>query len=406
MALDLNCEWMSLKLSTPLIVASLTPISNARIKEHIQFFEYAVDQGAGAIILPSINPARHGTTEKNDELVEVQIIDAGLFPNDHMAFSVLGPTIPNIVSIEYGLSLASAVKKKLKNTPVIASVVNLGTSDQILDVIKQLADIGIDGFEMNFSCPNVYTSNGDPIDSITSLITCIRTVTNKPISLKLTPYQDYSFVLKNLNGFIDGLTLSNAYIGLIPPGIDNGCSSPFDRTDYWAPGGVYGPFEKPLTFYKLFQMNKVACDLNIDIACVGGIVSGTDAIQAILLGASVVEISSGIQWKSNNVFKAINDSIKDYLAANEYKNIEDIKGIALAKIKDSADDVLSEIRKRKFKVNMEKCMSCKECTCINRLCFAIYKGDDGKAVIDSELCSGCGWCTKVCRFGAICSDDI
>ena len=135
MGVDLSCEWMSLKIKSPLVVASLTPLSNARIKEHIAFFETAVSHGAGAVILPSINPERHGAPEINEERVEAYVIDAGLSNNDHMAFSVLGPTVPNIVSVEYGLSLAGAAKRKFPDIPVIASVVNLGSAEQIQDDI-------------------------------------------------------------------------------------------------------------------------------------------------------------------------------------------------------------------------------------------------------------------------------
>ena len=398
---DLSCEWMKLKLRSPLVVASLTPMSNARIKEHVEFFESTISQGAGAVILPSINSERHGSPDKNEEKVEAYIIDAGLSKNDHMAFSVLGPTVPNIVSVEYGLCLASAVIMKSRNTPVIASVSNLGSSEQILAVIQQLDGLGVDGIELNFSCPNVDTREGDVRDSIPDLIARIRAVTKRPLSLKLTPYQDYSAILNNINGNIDGLTLSNAYLGLTPPRIENGRFSPYDTADFWAPGGIYGPFERPLTYYKLFQMQKVAYEMGVDIACAGGIVSGNDAIQAILLGAAAVEISSGIQWHSTAIFRSMNDRIQKYLEANGHERISEIRGSALTRIRGSADEVLPMMRRRKSLVNAEKCLGCKDCACTDRLCFAISKGDDNKVVIDSELCSGCGWCVKVCRFGAI-----
>ena len=194
---ELRCEWMSISLRSPLIVAALTPMSNARIEEHIRFFKRAVEHGAGAVILPSINPDQHGSSHTNTEKVEATIINAGLSKNDHMAFSVLGPTVPNIVSVEYGLSLANRAIKEL-HVPVIASVSNIGSFEQILRVIQTLDSLGIDGFELNFSCPNAITRHGDEKDSIPILIERIRIMTQKPLSLKLTPYQDYSEVLAQL----------------------------------------------------------------------------------------------------------------------------------------------------------------------------------------------------------------
>ena len=49
-------------------------------------------------------------------------------------------------------------------------------------------------------------------------------------------------------------------------------------------------------------------------------------------------------------------------------------------------------------VSSDKCKSCKMCMKIG--CPAISMAD-GKAVIDSTLCTGCGVCTQLCKFGAM-----
>ena len=49
-------------------------------------------------------------------------------------------------------------------------------------------------------------------------------------------------------------------------------------------------------------------------------------------------------------------------------------------------------------VDAEKCRSCKKCMKLG--CPAISM-KDGKAVIDNTLCTGCGVCTQLCKFGAL-----
>ena len=49
-------------------------------------------------------------------------------------------------------------------------------------------------------------------------------------------------------------------------------------------------------------------------------------------------------------------------------------------------------------VNADKCRSCKACMKVG--CPAISM-KDGKAVIDNTLCTGCGVCTQLCKFGAL-----
>jgi len=49
-------------------------------------------------------------------------------------------------------------------------------------------------------------------------------------------------------------------------------------------------------------------------------------------------------------------------------------------------------------VDKDKCKSCKMCMKIG--CPAISM-QDGKAVIDNTLCTGCGVCEQLCKFGAL-----
>ena len=53
-------------------------------------------------------------------------------------------------------------------------------------------------------------------------------------------------------------------------------------------------------------------------------------------------------------------------------------------------------------VDPEKCKKCG--MCFKMGCPAIKKGADGKPVIDTTLCTGCGLCTKACKFDALKED--
>jgi len=53
-------------------------------------------------------------------------------------------------------------------------------------------------------------------------------------------------------------------------------------------------------------------------------------------------------------------------------------------------------------VDADKCRGCKSCMRIG--CPAISVRD-GKARIDETLCVGCGVCTQLCAFGALCKED-
>ena len=90
-----------------------------------------------------------------------------------------------------------------------------------------------------------------------------------------------------------------------------------------------------------------------------------------------------------NEIKELEAAIKDSLTKEEVSVIITRRPCVLLK---------SVKKDRFFTVNSDKCRSCKAGMKIG--CPAIsFK--DGKAVIDTTLCTGCDLCTKMCAFGAI-----
>jgi len=88
--------------------------------------------------------------------------------------------------------------------------------------------------------------------------------------------------------------------------------------------------------------------------------------------------------------KQTEDAILEELAAQEPSVIISRRPCALLKYVRHNPPV---------KVDVDKCRSCKLCMKIG--CPAISM-KDGKATIDNTLCTGCGVCTQLCHFGAMC----
>ena len=400
MSRKIKCRWMSLELNSPYVIASLTMVSNVSLSKHVDYYQKVCDMGAGAIILPSINPGVRGNSEKNETIADCLTFDTGLNSRHRMGFTVLGPSVPNIVSLDYGINLACNVKKRCRSIPVLGSVANTGTDKDIINAVCRLCETGIDGVELNFSCPNVVVKETIPSRLSIKLLQEIRRVCNLPISLKITPYQDYSKIMASLNDEVDGITLSNAYIGLIPPDIDCDDYCPFDRRMRWAPSGVYGPFERMLTFKNLIDYQKIAEEKKLSIACVGGIVSADEGIQALMLGADVVQLSSAVLWDGISVFRKFNNRLCEYMEEKQLYGVEQLKKAALPYI-DDCTDVLPKPKSKTMRVNSEKCHECPTCFCCNRLCIAISQKADRTVHIDEELCSGCQMCRQLCPYLAI-----
>ena len=90
-----------------------------------------------------------------------------------------------------------------------------------------------------------------------------------------------------------------------------------------------------------------------------------------------------------NDTKAMEEGIKNSLSRQEPSAIISRRPCVL----------LKEVKKDKyFVIDSDKCRSCKACMQIG--CPAISMVD-GKAKIDTTLCTGCGLCQNMCKFGCI-----
>jgi indolepyruvate ferredoxin oxidoreductase alpha subunit len=82
-------------------------------------------------------------------------------------------------------------------------------------------------------------------------------------------------------------------------------------------------------------------------------------------------------------------AIKEELAAPEPSVIISRRPCALLKYVKHAGPI---------SVSADKCRGCKACMKIGCPAISIR---EGKAVIDNTLCTGCGVCTQLCKFGAL-----
>ena len=398
--------WMGLQLSSPYVLASLTLFSHTNLSAHIRYYTQCAQQGAGAIVLPSLNPARDtGPNTENRVKVRAKAIESGL--QGMMGFTVLGPTDPNIISVPYAVALAQAVTNTKLGIPVIGSISNLGSLEQFDAALIRLVQAGVDGIELNFSCPNALTEHGAaPDDSNLVRIQHARSICGKlPISLKLSPMLDYRKLLSSISDEIQSLTLSNAYIGLCPPELELSHQSPFDECPNWAPSGMYGPQERMFTYYSLYKMSTLAASNNWDIACVGGMVSFDHTVQALLLGATCVQLSSTIAWYGMGMFHTFKASLSQYMNKKGISSVQNLQGQALPFIHESADHAMEGIWVFRTMKVTDRCLKCSSCACTQKLCIAITQAPGQAPVIDSTLCSGCGWCQVICINHAIAIDE-
>src|SRR5450432_314700 len=164
------------------------------------------------------------------------------------------------------------------------------TFDEYVDCGARLDKLdGVDGLEMNVSCPNIKAGGiefGTDPRVLGDLVRACRVVVKKPLWVKLTPNNSDIVALAKAcadNG-ADALSIINTISGMA---IDVRTRRPKIATIF---GGLSGPAIKPIALRMVYQVRRAGVPL--PISGIGGIQNAVDAIEFFLAGASTVQIGT------------------------------------------------------------------------------------------------------------------
>ncbi len=243
---------------------------------------------------------------------------------------IIGNPTPRIVETSCGMinsiglqniGAKAFVEEKLhqlkdKNTAIIVNVFGYSLKEYI-KVVEYLEQFeGIDGFEVNISCPNVKKGGiqfGTNPKMTASLVKELRKRTEKHLMVKLSPnVTDITEFAKvcELEG-ADSISLINTLLGMA---VD------IEKRDFLIKrkmGGFSGPAIKPVALRMVYQAVK---SVKIPVIGIGGISNFKDALEFLLIGAKAIQIGTA-NFFNPKAGKEIVEGIKSFL---EKKKINDI----------------------------------------------------------------------------------
>lgn len=212
-------------------------------------------------------------------------------------------------------------KMEALGTNVIANVGG-GCFEDYAEAIEKLNKTSIEIIELNISCPNVKAGGmayGIKADVAYDFVKQIRKLTNKKLMVKLSPNAEniVDMAVKCTEAGADSLSLINTLQGLA---IDIYKQKPVFDNVY---AGLSGPAVKPVA---LRMVHQVAKNVNIPVIGLGGIVSGKDAIEFMMAGASAIQIGT-VNFANPMAGKEIIEEMEAFLKSQGIKDINEIIGI-------------------------------------------------------------------------------
>ena len=193
--------------------------------------------------------------------------------------------------------------------------------DEYVQVIEALEEAPVDAYEVNISCPNVDAGGmtlGTHVPSVEKVVSLCREATSRPLIVKLTPnVTDITEIARAAEASgADAISLINTLLGMA---IDAKRRRPVLAR---VVGGFSGPAVKPVALRMVWQCSKA---VSVPILGMGGVTTGTDAVEFMLAGATAVAVGTANFMNPQATVDVI-DGIIDYCEKQGVNDVNDLIG--------------------------------------------------------------------------------
>lgn len=195
--------------------------------------------------------------------------------------------------------------------------------DDYAEVARRLAPLDrVKAIEVNISCPNVKQGGmafGTTCEGAASVTRAMREAYPKTLIVKLSPnVTDITAIARAVeNEGADAVSLINTLMGMA---IDVEHRRPCLST---ITGGLSGPAVRPVAVRMVWQVAKA---VKIPVIGLGGIMTGRDALEFLMAGATAVEIGTA-NFIDPAATMHILDEINEYCTRHRITDIHEIIGI-------------------------------------------------------------------------------
>ena len=233
--------------------------------------------------------------------------------------------LPN-QGLDYYLDYLLELQESEPERTFVLSLVGM-SPDETHTILKKVEGSDFKGLvELNLSCPNV---PGKPqiaydFEMTEKILSDVFQYFTKPLGIKLPPYFDIvhfdqaadvfnQFPLRFVNcvnSIGNGLYIEDESVVIKPK---NGF------------GGIGGEYIKPTALanvHAFYQRLKP----EIQIIGTGGVLTGRDAFEHILCGASMVQLGTTLQKEGLVAFQRITDELKAIMVEKGYETLDDFRG--------------------------------------------------------------------------------
>ena len=341
--MDLSITVNGIKFPNPFLLGSGPPGTNARV------LAKSFEAGWGGAVAKTISL-------ESNKVVNV-VPRYGKLRSRHDG-EVIGFENIELISdrpIEVWLEEFRHVKKEYPNNVLIASIMEEYNKERWQELTRIVQDTGVDGFELNFSCPHGMTERkmgsemGEHPDLTEEVTGWVTEVTKIPVWAKMTPNitNIKEPAMAAVRAGVNGISAINTILSVIGVNLDT--LRPMPTVEgYTVPGGYSSQAVRPIALRMVSQL-ALALPQETSISGIGGIENSHDAIEFMLLGASTVQICTGVMLQGVKMVEELQDGLTKFMSVKGFNSVQELVGKSLPYFSTHMDLVkkMKEARRHK-----------------------------------------------------------
>ena len=343
---DLRVHVNGLNLPNPFVIASGPPGTNANV------IGRAFEEGWGAVI---------AKTACLDASRIVNVSPRYARMRSSHSRDVIGWENIELISdrpFDLWIEEFRQLKQSYPDRVLIASIMEEHRKDAWLEIVERCDDAGVDGFELNLSCPHglpeqrMGAAMGEDPAITEEVCAWVRGATAKPFWAKLTPnVMDIREPgMAALRGGAHGLSAINTVLCVMGINLDTLRPEPTVNGQS-TPGGYSGRAIRPIALRMVVEL---ALSLNgtshsrslpgkgrgggssahpdtvrPSLSAIGGIETGEDAAQFMLAGANTVQVCTGVMIHGYGLIHQLKYGLVEFMNRHGFSTIEEFRGASL-----------------------------------------------------------------------------
>lgn len=302
---DLSTTYLGLKLKNP-IVASASPLS-----KKIDRAKKLDEAGIGAIVMYSLFEEQ--IIQESLELDHYLSRGSHSFPE---AMSYLPDGGMYGVSPEKYLNQVTGLKKTI-SVPVIGSL-NGVSKGGWTSYARKIQEAGADALELNlyFIPTDLDMTSCDIEDMQVDLVSEVKSAISIPLAVKISPFVTSlpNFAKRLVDAGADGLVLFNRFY---QPDFDLDELEIVHSLDL----STSAEMRLPLRWISI-----LSGQVNTDFALTSGVHSHTDVVKAMMSGAKVAMMASGLLHNGEQFVGLLLNALETWMQDHEYTSIQQMQG--------------------------------------------------------------------------------